>query len=376
MIVRSIHLKHFRNHTDTAIDFSEDINLILGRNGAGKTNIIDAIHYLCMSRSFVSSSDHYVIEQGTSGFDISGHFEGNIRSSFSVTCRYSRGDGKRILVNESPLDRISDLIGMVPVVVLSPQDRKLTAEGPVERRSFIDSMISQQSAGYLRELIDYRKVLKQRNAVLSNYELSKSDKRYYLEPWNHQFARLAASIIKKRRDVLEEFSEYLANAYEPISQLKLKPHFIYNSIHLVNKTIDIEDVKLALEEWIEADFDKECERGYTGIGPHRDDILFYLDDMELRKFGSQGQHRLFALSLKMAELFYLSDTLDDRPVFLLDDVFGDLDPEKIGVLFSILKAHKGQIFITAANPDLFKDVLVDMKIFQVVDGQVAESECK
>ncbi|MDZ7689656.1 MAG: AAA family ATPase [Balneolaceae bacterium] len=160
-------MQNFRNHIDTEVEWTPHLNVIVGPNGAGKTNLIDAIHYLCMSRSFVASSDRYVVNQDSNFFMIKGHFEGNIRSSFDVGCSYSAGEGKKIFVNESPLDRLSDLIGMVPVVVLAPEDKKLTSEGPTERRSFIDSFISQISPNYLRDLMDFRKVRKQRNKLLS-----------------------------------------------------------------------------------------------------------------------------------------------------------------------------------------------------------------
>lgn len=348
MRITQVRLQNFRNHVDTHVDWAPHMNVIVGPNGAGKTNLIDAIHYLCMSRSFVSSSDMYVVNQEATFFMVKGHFEGNIRSSFDVSCSYSRGEGKKIFVNDSPLDRLSDLIGMVPVVILTPDDKKLTSEGPSERRSFIDSFISQISPRYLKDLIDYRKARKQRNRLLQEFRGSREVLLAYLEPWNIQLIEYGSRIIAKRTEVLNQFQDYLAAEYEMISGMRHKPQLEYQTICEPSECV--ETVEVRYKEELEKSLDHEIEREVTIIGPHRDEIVFYLNDVELRKFGSQGQHRLFALALKLAQLFYFSEELDDLPIFLLDDVFGDLDAQRTEVLLRALIEHAGQTFITAANP--------------------------
>lgn len=349
------------------------MNVIIGQNGAGKTNLIDAIHYLCMSRSFVSSSDIYVVNQEATFFMVKGHFEGNIRASFDVGCSYSRGEGKKIFVNDSPLDRLSDLIGMVPVVVLSPRDKKLTSEGPSERRSFIDSFISQISPGYLQDLMGFRKARKQRNKLLQEFRGSREVLRAYLEPWNVQLIEYGARIVAKRTKVLNKFQDYLAREYEVISGMRHEPHLEYQTFCEANEEEEViaERYKAKLEE----EEDHEIDRELTLIGPHRDEIVFYLDDFELRKYGSQGQHRLFSLALKLAQLLYFSDELDDLPIFLLDDVFGDLDAQRTEVLLNALVEHAGQTFVTAANPIPFDDYLTfdgkKNRKFKVENGNVS-----
>lgn len=355
MITTSTRLQNFRNHVDTRVEWGPHMNVILGQNGAGKTNLIDAIHYLCMTRSFIASSDMYVVNQDATFFMIEGHFEGNIRASFEVSCSYSRGEGKKIFVNDSPLDRLSDLIGMVPVVVLAPEDKKLTSEGPSERRSFIDSFISQISPRYLKDLIDFRKARKQRNKLLQEFRGTRDVLLAYLEPWNVQLVEYGSRIVAKRTEVLNKFQDYLAKQYEVISGMRHKPHLEYQT--LCEPSEDASVIEERYRSELEHALDKELEREYTTVGPHRDEIVFYLDDFELRKFGSQGQHRLFALSLKLAQLFYFSDELDDLPIFLLDDVFGDLDAQRTNVLLNALAEHAGQTFITSANPIPFDDYL-------------------
>lgn len=348
MRITRIILDHFRNYKHEEVEWAPHINVITGPNGAGKTNMIDAIHFLCMSRSFVSTSDLYMIEKGESDFAIRGDFEGRIRSQFSVMCTYARGEGKKINVNDSPLERLSDLIGMVPVVVVSPDDRKLTNEGPAERRSFMDALISQLSRSYLQDLIDYRRIVRQRNRLLTDYRDMLNDRvAEMIEPWNEQLIETGARIIEKRWELLEEFRLYLGRAYELISSIPHKPGFEYKTI--CGTGYKGEDIRPVFRELLTGAFNKERELEYTTVGPHRDDLLFYLDDFELRKYGSQGQHRLFAISIKLAQLHLFSDRLEDLPILLLDDVFGDLDPHKTEVLLDMLSDHEGQTFITSAN---------------------------
>lgn len=352
MHITRLSVNNFRNHEENSIQWLPHLNVITGPNGAGKTSLIDAIHYLCMSRSFVSTSDQYVVYQGESYFMLKGHFEGNIRSEFEVACSYSRGDGKKIFVNDGPLDRLSDLIGMVPVVVLSPDDKKLTREGPAERRAFLDSFISQLSKEYLRNLIEYRKIRKQRNSLLQQYSGAPHILEMYLEPWNKQLVEKGARIIAKRFEVLENFKDYLSKDYAMISGMNLTTDLAYKTF--CDASTSIEEIEKQYLDQLAEINEKELEREQTLVGPHKDEIVFYLGDRELRQYGSQGQHRLFALSLKLAQLHYYSDELDDLPIFMLDDVFGDLDPKKTEILLKALQEHPGQVFITSANPVPFE----------------------
>ncbi|MDX1639585.1 MAG: DNA replication/repair protein RecF [Balneolaceae bacterium] len=353
MQITRLKLQNFRNHIDTEVEWVPHLNIITGPNGAGKTNLIDAIHYLCMSRSFVAGSDRYVVNQEATFFMIKGHFEGNIRSSFDVGCSYSGGEGKKIFVNDSPLDRLSDLIGMVPVVVLQPEDKKLTSEGPAERRSFIDSFISQISPRYLHDLMDFRKVRKQRNRLLQEFRGGREVLISHLEPWNVQLVEHGARIVARRTEVLNQFQAYLAKEYEMISGMEHRPGLEYQTFCEPSESPEV--IEERYRQKLQEKQDHEIEREVTIVGPHRDEIVFYLNDFELRKFGSQGQHRLFALALKLAQLFYFSDELDDLPIFLLDDVFGDLDTQRTEVLLNALEDHVGQTFITSANPVPFDD---------------------
>jgi len=203
--------------------------------------------------------------------------------------------------------------------------------------------------------MEYRKIIRQRNRLLSGYFPDSSMLIGMLEPWDHQLVTVGARIIAKRSQVLTQFAEFLEQGYAKISDIKLRPGFEYKTI--CKNTVDEAGIKQAYLDLLKENQTREIERQMTLVGPHRDDLTFYLDDMELRKFGSQGQHRLFALSLKLAELSYFSEILDDLPIFLLDDVFGDLDPSKIEVLTTMLASHPGQSFVTAANESPFDGLI-------------------
>jgi DNA replication and repair protein RecF len=355
MKITRLSVQNFRNHQHNTVQWLPHLNVIIGPNGAGKTSMIDAIHYLCMSRSFVSTSDQYVIHQGEAYFMLKGHFEGNIRTEFEVGCSYSRGEGKKIFVNDGPLDKLSDLIGMVPVVVLSPDDKKLTREGPTQRRTFLDSFICQLSKEYLRNLLAFQKIRKQRNSLLQQFNGAEHILQMYLEPWNKQLVEIGSKIIAKRYEILQKFKEYLAKDYTMISGMNLTTNVEYKTF--CDACLSEAQIQQQYYNQLTHLRDKEIERMQTLVGPHRDEITFYLGDRELRQYGSQGQHRLFALSLKLAQLHFYSDELDDLPIFMLDDVFGDLDPEKTRILLEALQKHPGQIFITAANPVPFQEFI-------------------
>src|SRR5690606_36489266 len=206
---------------------------------------------------------------------------------------------------------------------------------------------------YLKDLIEYRKVIKQRNSLLSNGSLNQSSLIALLEPWDEQLIKLGSRIRFKRAEILHRFSIYLQKGYELIAGNGHHPTLEYKAFS--DEVTSIESLHDAYKAVLKENFSRERERQLTLTGPHRDAISFYLDDMELRKFGSQGQHRLFALALKIAQRTFYEHELDDLPIFLLADVFGDLDPTKTNILVDMLMTQSGQTFITSANKNLFVD---------------------
>lgn len=353
MINTAISLTNFRNHQQTDVSWGAHVNIITGPNGAGKTNLIDALHYLCMGRSFTSSSDRYVVRQEAASFLVKGTFRGSIRSAFEVGCSYGRGEGKKLFINDSPLERHADLIGRVPVVLVSPDDRRLTGEGPAERRSFLDALISQTSPSYLDDLIRYRRIVRQRNRLLADPQMPSHQLGLMLEPWDLQLIEIGSRIILQRAEGVQAFQFYLEKAHGELAGSGLVPSIRYRTICDTGSgsRSDPGRIHKEYDAALRESAERERERRQTLTGPHRDELVFYLNEMELRKFGSQGQHRIFALALKMAQLYFYNEALEDLPVFLLDDVFGDLDRQRTETVMQMLLQHEGQSFLTAAHPD-------------------------
>ena len=373
MRIHSLKLRNFRNHAEKEIEWAPQFNIITGPNGVGKTNILDAIHLLCMSRSFVTSTDRVLPLHGEQWFELEGKFESAARSEFSLKSFYSTHEGKTFFVNDSPLERLSDLIGRVPVVVMSPEDRKLTAEGPLERRSFLDGFIAQISQEYLQNLLLYRRIRRQRSTLLQQESLRGEMLRSALEPWNVQLADVGGKIIATRASVLDRFSGYLEEHFKALTQLSLRPHFSYKTFIPIEAGIEAKEVSAQMLVALDEAFEKEQERRQSLIGPHRDELIFYLDDIELRKYGSQGQHRLFTIALKLAQSFYYQDQSDDQPILLMDDVFGNLDTEKIRTLVQILERQGGQIFITHASGKALREA-ADFSMDQSVWYELTEHQ--
>lgn len=367
MKIQSLRLRHYRNHVAQDVEWAPGFNLLIGPNGSGKTNLVDAIHVLCMSRSFVSAVDRVLPTRPGREFELSGRFESASRSPFTLSCTYSTGDGKRFFVNDSPLDRLPDLIGRVPVVVMSPEDRRLTAEGPQERRAFLDQLISQLSKGYLQDLIRYRRIRRQRNSLLLSAGARGDRLRAALEPWDLQLAQIGAWVVLQRHRVLARFESHLREHLDRLATQSLEPRFDYRTFCDLDEVIGdgappadgndeaiLTRLRQRFLERLEEAFEREQERGQTLVGPHRDEIVFRLGDLELRKYGSQGQHRLFSMALKLAQYFYYRDELDDEPILLLDDVFGNLDPVRAADMLDLIRRTTGQVFITSATSALFE----------------------
>ena len=328
MILRTLRLRSFRAHAETTIDLSPKANLLHGANGVGKTNVLEAIHYLCLTKSFAATNDRYVVRKGAPYFEVEGLFDGVRSKETRVRLVYVPSEGKKVFVNGAPLDRLTEIVGMLPVVVFSPEDHALTAEGPSERRRFLNNILSQARPVYMDDLMKYRRARKQRNEVLRQYKKRRDPPPTpVLEPWTEEIISLGSRVIHRRNQFLQTFTGYLADAYQRIEAVAEEP------------TI-------------------EQQRGTTLVGPQRDELVFRLDDLEVRRYGSQGQHRTFGMALKLAQFFYLKDRLDTTPLLLLDDAFGKLDARRTEVFLDLLDSDAvGQSFITATRRELFADTL-------------------
>jgi DNA replication and repair protein RecF len=281
------------------------------------------------------------------------------RSETTVRLVYMPGQGKQIFVNGAPLERLADIVGRLPVVVFSPEDYDLTAGGPKERRRFLNNILSQAHPAYLDDTMTYRRARRQRNEVLRQYKSrAQPPPAAVLKPWTEKIVALGSRVVQRRLRFLNTFRTYLQDAYEQVEAVAERPSIAYDSIADLDPEATVGEIEAAFREVLQRRADAERQRGTTLAGPQRDELVFCLDDLEVRRYGSQGQHRTFGMALKLAQYFYLRDRLDERPLLLLDDAFGKLDAERTAVFLRLLQSEAiGQSIITATRRAPFAETV-------------------
>lgn len=361
MQINEIRLNGFRAHTATTVTFQEGINLLVGPNGAGKTNVLEAVHVACLSRSFLTHNDRYVLQRGAGHYEVEGFFTSDAGKDVRVRVAFQPEGGKRVLVNGAPLDRLTDLVGRVPVVVFAPDDQRITAEGPDERRRFLDSLLCQSSATYLENLVAYRRILKQRNELLlAGRRRRQAADADMLHAWTEELVKYGAPVVVARLRFVAAFNRHLETAYGRIADVAERPSIAYAPFpglpDDMQTDVDATAVEQAFRDALGRTSQAERQRGSTQTGPNRDELDMLLDGHLVRRYGSQGQHRTFGMALKLAQYDYLHEALDERPVLLLDDVFDNLDPGRIRAFLNILQSNAvGQSITTAARREIVHD---------------------
>ena len=351
MYLKSIRLTDFRVHERTECTFAPSVNLLYGPNGAGKTNILDAIHYACLSRGFVAAGDRYIVRRGAKHTEVEGAFVSDDERDRRVRMAYVPGEGKRMFVNKALQERMSNIVGQLPVVFCAPQDYVLTSGGPDHRRRFMDNLLSQGSSLYLDALLKFRRVLKQRNRYLADRKgFGSAETAPVLSSWNEQLVLFGSQIVEARQHFTEVFAEYLDRAYQSIEDVAEKPTMEYQANLRVAVPATPEAIQAVYREKLAAVLGDECRRGTTLAGPHLDDLAFRLDDMLVRRYASQGQHRTFGMALKVAMYDFLQKRTGERPILLLDDVFEHLDASRTQAFLTLLQSDRiGQTIISATD---------------------------
>lgn len=343
MILSGLSLKNFRTHKNTSLNFSETLNYIVGGNGQGKTSVLEAAYYLCTTKSF-NSKDSEAVSFNEIEFEIRGKFkdltEDKIRVVFSIP-----ENRKHYFQNEKLISKSSKVIGNFPVVTLTPADHAITQGAPAERRRFIDSVISQASSTYLSLLLDYNKTIRHRSVILNRLKEDYSKQNIgELDAWTEKLVENGIELINHRKEFLLNFNKYVADSYLKIIDNIEIPSVDYYFLEGSEK----EDIRDVFEKMIFRKREEEIRRGVNLVGPHRDDFILNINNTSLRIYGSQGQHKTFQTALRFAEFFYLKDTTGKTPIFLLDDVFGELDAYRAGKISEYLK-EVGQAFITLTD---------------------------
>jgi DNA replication and repair protein RecF len=372
-----VRLRNFRNHEATDIGCAPERNVFLGNNGEGKTNILEAISYLCLTKSFYASSDATAVQLGEPGFVVSGKAVSDIDTAHTVEVRYTaETKEKTISINNDAVQERSSVIGMFPVVVLSPENGNVTSGTPADRRRFIDVVISQSSKSYLQDLMEYRRILRQRNRVLFDAKMAQYLSSGILEPWNENLIKRGSLISQKRALFVEEFSPFLVDAYGKIAGSAETPSIEYNSSVTANGVLPVNEVENLYRKELLRQEQEERKLGTSLVGPHKDELVFEINKRGLKAFASQGQHKTFLVALKIAEFFYLRDRCKETPVLLLDDVFSELDEARSEKLLA-LTANLGQTFITATDERRFMKQRTrkgELARFHVRQGRVASAK--
>lgn len=337
MYLQHLHLLNFKNYEDREFRFVPGINCITGDNGVGKTNLLDAVHYLCFSKSFMNPADSQNILHQAPFFVVEGTFWREGREEL-LYCALKRGQKKQFKRNKKEYERLSDHIGLFPLVVISPLDAVLVTGGSEERRRFMDSLISQFDHAYLDQLIAYNRVLQQRNALLKQMAQSRMNDPDTLEIYNEQLVMYGEALHQRRQAFIQDFIPVFSRYYTLIAGTGEQAGLAYSS-HLGGE--------MAFADLLRQSADRDRALQYTSVGIHKDDLEFRLNDFAMKRFGSQGQQKSYLTALKLAEHEYLERKTGFGPILLLDDIFDKLDAQRVGRLIAeVGREGFGQVFIT------------------------------
>jgi DNA replication and repair protein RecF len=364
MYLQQLSFINFKNYAEAEISLAEGVNAFVGNNGAGKTNLLDAVHYLSLCKSYFNPIDSQQIKQGADFFMINGVFKKG-GSKEVIACGVKRNQKKQFKRNKKDYQRLADHIGLLPLVMISPYDISIIIEGSEERRKFIDNVISQTDHNYLDELIAYNKVLTNRNMLLKQIADTGRYDPELLAVFNEQLIASGSRIFEKRRAFMEVFTGIFNRHYQFISEDAELVELVYESQLLQDS------FERLLKKSIERD--RILERTTSGI--HKDDLQFNIHGMAMKKFGSQGQQKSFLIALKLAQYTFLTRKKGFKPLLLLDDIFDKLDDNRVTKLMQMVSNNDfGQVFITdtssARVEGIFEKINVEVKLFKVAEGNI------
>lgn len=358
MIIESIELKNYRNYDELHMEFSPGTNILYGNNAQGKTNILEAVYVCCTTKSHRGSKDRDMIHF----HEDESHIKLNIRKNdvpYRIDMHLKKSKAKGVAINGVPIRKASELFGIVNVVFFSPEDLNLIKNGPAERRKFIDLELCQLNRLYVHSLVSYNRILMQRNKLLKEL-MFKPEYEGTLDIYDMQLVQFGREIIRYRQDFITQLNEIIFDIHFKLSGEKEHLKIIYDP------DVDTDCFDLQLRKSRQQDIKQKT----TLTGPHRDDIGFFIDDIDIRKFGSQGQQRTAALSLKLAEIELVKKTVKDYPILLLDDVLSELDGSRQNHLLSAINHIQTMITCTGLEDFVNNRFQMD-RLFQVVDGTVS-----
>jgi len=336
MILKSLSLVNYKNFSSKSLDFNKKINCFVGNNGVGKTNILDAIYHLSFGKSYFNPIALQNIKHNEEFFVINGEYVKQNKTE-KITISLKRGQKKVIKRNAKVYEKFSEHIGFLPLVIISPSDRDLIIEGSSTRRKFIDSVISQSDKNYLVQLINYNKILAQRNALLKYFALNHTFNADTLEVYNGQLNEYGTQIFRKREVFLKTFIPIFKSRYNAISNGNENVSLAYQS--------DL--FESDLDALLNDSLNKDKALQHTSVGIHKDDLVFQIEEHPIKKFGSQGQQKSFLIALKLAQFDFIKTQSKVNPILLLDDIFDKLDEHRVAQIIKLVDDKNfGQLFIS------------------------------
>lgn len=369
MWLKQLSVLNFKNYSEATLHFMPEVNAFAGNNGAGKTNLLDAIHYLSLCKSYFNPIDSQQVKQGEDWFMVQGEFDKDGMSEV-VACSLKRNQKKQFKKNKKEYTRLADHIGLFPLVMISPNDSAIVTDGSEERRRFIDNVISQTDSRYLDGLIAYNRCLAQRNSLLKQAAKGGKLDEGILDVINVQLVESGTPIFRKRQAFMEEFIPEFNKHYQFLTETAETVSLVYESQLTAGVFADL------LAQRLERD--RILER--TTVGIHKDDLLFTIHgDMPLKKFGSQGQQKSFLIALKLAQYSFLHRKKGFKPLLLLDDVFDKLDEKRTRKLMQMVSEDDfGQIFLTDTDAlrinRIFDEINRKVCVFGIHQGVVNQFE--
>ena len=341
MHLKRLSLINYKNFSEIEFDFDAKINCFVGKNGIGKTNILDAIHHLALGKSYFNPLSIQNIRHGEDFFVIDGTFEKQNRTE-NIVCSLKKGQKKVLKRNGKIYDKFSEHIGFIPMVIISPSDTDLITEGSETRRKFIDGVISQLDSNYLQKIIQYQKTVSQRNALLKYFALNHVFETETLSIYNSQLDELGNDIFEKRKKFLEEFCPIFNNYHRIITNAAENVQLVYQSDLFSDNLISL----------LEQNINKDRALQYTSVGVHKDDLSFEIENYPIKKFGSQGQQKSFLIALKLAQFEYVKKQSGEKPILLFDDIFDKLDETRVAKIVEMVNNNEfGQLFISDTHPE-------------------------